>query len=194
MEKGIDFASQSLRDAAVDLIVFACTSGSLVKGFGYDLQLAKQITDVACCPAITTSWAVVEALKKMNIHRISLVTLYVQEVTDKEVSFLEENCFTIVKTQFLGIKSNLKIGNLESDDALVLIKSTNSIDTEAVFISCTNFATFEVIYYLEEKLHKPVISSNSATLWAALITLKIKPQIRLGSLFDAQTSFFERSL
>lgn len=153
-----------LRDTAVDLIVFACTSGSLVKGFGYDLQLAKQIADFTCSPTITASWAVVEALKKLNTHRISLATPYLTEVTAKEVCFLEENGFTIVKSGSLGIKSNLKIGNLKSDDTMALVNRVNSSDAEAVFISCTNFATFEVINHLEERLQKPAISSNSATL------------------------------
>jgi maleate isomerase len=64
MEAELDGAAELLRDAGVDVIVFACTSGSLIKGMGYDELLAERIREAADCPALTTSGAV---LKKQNI-------------------------------------------------------------------------------------------------------------------------------
>jgi maleate cis-trans isomerase len=41
-------------------------------------------------------------------------------------------------------------------------------DAQAIFVSCTDFRTLEIIESLEQKLGKPVISSNSASMWKML--------------------------
>ena len=46
--------------------------------------------------------------------------------------------------------------------------SVDHRDAEALLICCTDFNTFDSIEPLEAKLKKPVISSNSATLWHSL--------------------------
>ena len=184
MEAELEGAAQLLKDAGVDVVGFACTSGSLIKGLGYDVQLAKWISEAAGCPALTTSGAVVDALKALKVQKLSLATPYLQEVTDKEVSFLERNGFKVLNSQSLNLKENLKIGNLTPDDAQALAKTVDSKDADAVFISCTNFRTYEVLSALERQLDKPVVSSNSATLWAALRLMEAKSAVSLGRLFD----------
>lgn len=39
---------------------------------------------------------------------------------------------------------------------------------DALFISCTNLPTYDVIPQLEAELRIPVISANQVTMWAAL--------------------------
>ncbi|MFK4273932.1 aspartate racemase/maleate isomerase family protein, partial [Streptomyces milbemycinicus] len=40
--------------------------------------------------------------------------------------------------------------------------------TDALFISCTNLPTYDVIPQLEAELRMPVLSANQVTMWAAL--------------------------
>jgi maleate isomerase len=184
MELETEGAAELLKDADVDLAVFACTSGSLFKGLGYDAVVAKKVSKAAGCPAITTSGAVISALKKLKVRRISLATPYIAEVNMSEIDFLEKSGFEVVKSQVLGITENLKIGRLSPNDAAALALSADSSLADAVFVSCTNFGTFQSIPRLETQLKKPVISSNSATLWAALNAMETKIQARLGKLFE----------
>ena len=52
-------------------------------------------------------------------------------------------------------------------------------------MSCTNFRTLDVISHLERDLEKPVVSSNSATLWAALNLMDVDTsEIELGTLYE----------
>ncbi len=183
MEKETETATKLLSDAAVDLIVFACTSGSLINGLGYDKAIAEKIAKTAGCPAVTTSSAVIDALNALKVQKIALATPYIAEVAEKEADFLTKNGFTIVNHQSLGIKENLKIGKLDPNDAQKLTQKADSPLAQAVFISCTNFQTFETLPFLEAQLNKPVVSSNSATLWAALGMLKVTVQVNLGRLF-----------
>jgi maleate isomerase len=172
MECRLEEAAQLLADAQVNAVAFACTSGSLVKGLGYDSKLAKRISEVAHCPALTTSGAVLEALKALNARRICLGTPYLSEVAAKEVRYLEGNGFEVLKEQSLGIKENLEIGQLTPADAEKLAKTVFMKGADAVFISCTNFRTFEALPKLETELSVPVISSNSVILSAALNALR----------------------
>jgi maleate isomerase len=41
-------------------------------------------------------------------------------------------------------------------------------EADALFISCTNLPTYDVIPQLEAELRIPVISANQVTMWAAL--------------------------
>jgi maleate isomerase len=184
MQKETQAAARLLKDADVNLVAFACTSGSLVKGLGYDGIIAKKISKAAGCPAVTTSGAVVEALKTLKAHKIALATPYIAEVTDREIDFLQKSGFEIVNTRSLNIKENLKIGKLTPNDAATIAKNADSNLADAIFISCTNFPTFQAIPTLEKQLKKPVISSNSATLWASLRALNAKITINLGKLFE----------
>lgn len=60
-------------------------------------------------------------------------------------------------------------------------------EADALFVSCTNLATMDRITELEERHGKPVISSNSATLWRALRAAELPPQdIGAGTLFDRE--------
>jgi arylmalonate decarboxylase len=43
--------------------------------------------------------------------------------------------------------------------------SVDRPDAQAIFISCTNFGTLDIIESLEKKLGKPVVTSNSASMW-----------------------------
>lgn len=184
MEDGTQAAAELLRDAGVDVVVFACTSGSLIRGIGYDQLIAQKIAKAADCPAVTTSGAVVEALKALGARKISLATPYIKEVTDREVGFLEKSGFEVVRVQSLGIRENLKIGKLTPHDAAALAKNAYSADAQALFISCTNFRTFEGVAALESQLGKPMVSSNTATLWVALRVLQALADLPLGRLFS----------
>jgi maleate isomerase len=184
MEKETESAAKLLADAAVDLIAFACTSGSLINGLGYDKAIAQKIAETSGCSAVTTSTAVVDALKALKIEKLGLATPYIEEVVEKEVDFLSKSGFKVVSTQSLGIRENLQIGKLSPNDAKILAEKSDSNLAEAVFISCTNLQTFTVLPTLEAQLNKPVVSSNSATLWASMKHLKTKAPVNLGRLFS----------
>ncbi|MCW4006080.1 MAG: aspartate/glutamate racemase family protein [Candidatus Bathyarchaeota archaeon] len=184
MEHEVEAAAGRLGDAAVDAVAFACTSGSLIKGVGHDAAIAQKIAAVARCPVVVTSGAVVQALKTLNAHKISLATPYISEVTHKEVEFLEQSGFEVVKQYSLGLRENLQIGKLTAQNAKEAAQKADVTASEAVFVSCTNFRTFEAIPALEAKLQKPVVTSNSATLWGAINVLGVPFKLGLGCLFE----------
>jgi arylmalonate decarboxylase len=53
----------------------------------------------------------------------------------------------------------------------------DSSDAEAIFISCANLATLDVIEKIEAALGKPVVTSNTACFWACLRAIGINTSI-----------------
>ncbi len=174
MEEELLYAARLLATAKVDIIVFGCTTGSLIKGLGYDTKLSNMIRETVGIKAITTATAVVEALKQLNAKNIALATPYIEEVTKREEAFLEGNGFNVVDSRSLGIKENIVIGMQHPIIVYRLVKELKTNEADVVFISCTNLRTIEIIRKLELDLKKPVISSNTATLWYTLKQLNIK--------------------
>jgi maleate isomerase len=174
MEKDVESAAKLLASADVDLVVFGCTTGSLVGGPGYDEKIASVASRASGKPAITTATAVVKALKSLGAKRVALATPYVEEVNEREVRFLEHHGIEVTDVKSLGIVDNLEIGRIPPEHVYRLAKSLDTSQADAVFISCTNLRTIEVIDPLERDIGLPVVSSNTATAWLALKTLGIR--------------------
>jgi maleate isomerase len=168
MELGAREAATLLADANVDIIAYGCTSGSLYRGLGHDVELANSITKKTGLPAVATAGCVVDGLKFLKARRVSVATPYVDEINDLEKKFLSNNGFEVQQIKGLGIEDNLSIGRIQQKRLIELAKEVDSERAQTIFISCTNLATLGIIPELERILRKPVVSSNSATLWSML--------------------------
>ncbi|MEM2915701.1 MAG: aspartate/glutamate racemase family protein, partial [Candidatus Bathyarchaeia archaeon] len=159
-----------------DIIVYGCTSGSLILGVGYDREIAKQIEEISGIKALTTSTAVIEALKTLEIKRVAVATPYPEEINIKEKEFLEGNGFKVTRIE--GLPSPRGISIHRPEEAYRLARKVDSEENDGIFISCTNFRTLEIIEILEEDTGKPVVTSNQATFWKALRMIGIKAKIQ----------------
>ena len=174
MEKEVAYASKLLATADVDIVVFGCTTGSLVGGTGYDEKIAREINEASGKPAVATATAVIEALKVLGARNIALATPYIDEVNEKEVRFLESHGYRVIDLKALRIERNTDIGRVSPSTVYRLVRSLDTRNADVVFISCTNLRTIEVIDVLEKDLGLPVFSSNTATAWMTLRTLGIR--------------------
>ncbi len=182
----LEQAAVKLAWAEVEFIVFACTTGSLVHGMGWDQQLNGRIRDASGTPATTTATAVIEALNATGVVRLAVGTPYIESLNVIEKQFLEDNGFDVVSIAGLGCETDPQIGRLGPADAIALAESVDHPDTEAIFLSCTNFHLLEAVPEIERRLGKPVITSNLAGAWAALRMIGCSSPIDgLGSLQTA---------
>lgn len=189
MERETERAARELSTAKVNIIAYACTTGSLFKGPNHHVEIKHRIENITKVPAIATSGAVLDALSYFKARRVLVITPYIDELNAKEKEFLEAHGFEVVNIKGLGISDNTVIGSLEPDVAYeTALREAQRFgsDYDVLFISCTNWRTFEILSRLEKQLGKPVISSNSATLWSVIKNLDIKVKLRydLGMLFN----------
>jgi len=185
MEEKLEEEAPKLADAEVSVIGFGCTTGSLFKGLRHDKQIEAKIEKATGIPAVATAGAVVDALKAVGIKNLAVATPYIKSINRLEKKFLTANGFKVVDLKGLGIKNNLKIGELTSQDAYKLVMKLRYQKADGIFVSCTNFATLDSIERMEAATQKTVMSSNSATLWAMLKKCRVSVRIRgFGKLLE----------
>lgn len=188
LEMSTEAVAAATRVAAVrpGVIAWACTAGSFLKGLGHDRELIAQMHAATGIPALTTSTAVVNALRCLGVRRVAVTTPYIREIDELERQFLENSVdgLEITDMHGLGILGAYDKGLLAPETAYEAARRVDSPQAECIFISCTAWRTFEVIETLEKELGKPVVTSNQATLWAALDVLGIQGVTGLGRLFS----------
>jgi maleate isomerase len=118
-------------------------------------------------PAVSTSSAVVDALRSLGAKRIGVATPYSEELNGMEKRFLEGLGFQVTGMRGLGLLDNLDIGWV-GRGTLETITREVAGEADAVFISCTNLPAVGLIEEFEEEFNRPVVTSNQASMWAAL--------------------------
>jgi maleate isomerase len=81
-------------------------------------------------------------------------------------AFLAEAGVEVVATAGLGLIA--QIWTVPYEATVELVRSIDTSTAEAVFISCTNLPTYDVIAGLEAMIGKTVLTANQVTMWSAL--------------------------
>ncbi len=173
---GIDF----------DVIGYGCTSGATVIG-------ETKVTDIVCqvrgevkvSNPITATKA---ALRALGARRIGFVTPYVADVSAAMRENLQAAGFEIVAFGSFEEEEDAVVARISPSSILDAIMTIGENDTaDAVFVSCTNLRVARVIPEAEERLGKPVISSNQALAWHMLRLAGIEDQLSgRGQLFQRE--------
>jgi maleate isomerase len=145
---------------------YACTSGSFVGGLVGEAALTAAMTEAGASAAVTTSGALLTALRHLDVNRIATATPYTADLTAGLSGYLAEAGVDVVAAAGLGLTS--EIWMVPYDVTAQLVRDTDCPDAEAVFISCTNLPTYDVIAALEAELGKPVLTANQVTMWSSL--------------------------
>jgi len=69
-------------------MAYACTSGSFIGGLAGEAALVTAMTEAGAPAAVTTSGALVAALRHLDVRRIATVTPYAADLTVGLSSFL----------------------------------------------------------------------------------------------------------
>jgi maleate isomerase len=149
-----------------DVVAYACTSGSFVGGMLGERLLVRTMEDAGAPAACTTSGALVEALGLLGVRTLAIATPYVDDVTARLVGYLAEYGVTTVASNGLGLLGH--IWRVPYHTVVDIVSSVDTPEADAMFISCTNLPTYDVIEPLEQALGKPVLTANQVTMWAAL--------------------------
>jgi maleate isomerase len=164
----LETESRKLADAEVGVIVLAATAPSLTKGKGYDRELIKRMEDASGKPATTASTAFVEALTFLGIRRIAIAAPWSETVNKSVVSFMEANGFEVVNHGVMGLVRNTELGRADPQTAYDLGRRVDRPNADAVILPGGNWPTMSIVERLERDLGKPVLTNNTASIWAGL--------------------------
>ena len=179
----LDHVIDALKATLADVILYGCTSATLVHGPDFDNEFRSRIERRARKPAATAAGAVVEALRDLNVRRMGFCSPYTRELSAEAASFFKRSGYEVVSAEYVGRDlGNYGQGELSPEEVFRLARSADRSDADAVVLSCTDMRSVEIIEDLEQALGKPVVTSNQALMHAGLKRLGLASDTIPGAL------------
>lgn len=168
-------AAKILPNENLNVVCYACTSGSMVLG---ENRVAVELNKGAP-NAIATSLiaSVISALNAFKVKRIVVGTPYINELNEMEKKYLENQGFKVLHIQGLNITNDSSMVKVAPDFIKEFALSIDHPKAEAIFISCGALRSLDVVDDIEKAVKKPVIVSNQAMIWQVLRLSGIKDRI-----------------
>ena len=188
-EAAVHSATRDLLAPEPEVVAYACTSGSFVNGAAGERALQEVMREAGAPAAVTSAGALVRALEVLGASRIAIATPYVESVTERLHHFLSEYGIDVVASVGLGLLG--QIWKVNYRQVVDIVRSADRPEAEAMFISCTNLPTYDIIGPLEQELGKPVLTANQVTIWAALQEMGLQavaPEQRLVQAESARAA------
>lgn len=165
-----------------DAVAYACTSGTTLIG----AERVADLVQAACaCLAVDNPLsAAVAAMRHLSLQRIGLVTPYIAEVaTPMTEAFRAAGIESVAAVSF-GEEIEARVARIAPESVCAAAREVaRAPGVEAVFLSCTNLRTLDLIAPLEAELGVPVLSSNLVLAWAMARRIGHRPPGATGRLF-----------
>ncbi|MEM9104042.1 MAG: arylmalonate decarboxylase [Pseudomonadota bacterium] len=169
-------ATLLLPDGSLDVISYACTSGSLVIGEERVFKELRKGAPAAEPTSLITS--VIRALRQVTATRIAVATPYLDAINSREAAYLEQAGLTVTSIQGLNLEKDSDMIRVRPDFLADFVTRSDTPDSDTVFISCGALRSIDIVEQLEQHLGKPVICSNQAMLWDMLRLAGIPDRVR----------------
>lgn len=167
----------------VDVMVYACTSGSAAIG---SEQIEARIHSV--CPGVTVANPIVavrKAFAALGARKVSVLTPYIDSVNRTLIPAMAAGCADVLNVAGFGMDDDIDVTGIPLERIKTQAIATCHEDADLIFLSCTALRGARVIAELEQALGKPVLTSNQVLAWYALRLLGNREPINgYGRLFE----------
>jgi maleate isomerase len=168
-------AALLLPDGSLDVVCYACTSGSLVIGEDRVFSALRQGAPQAKPTSLIT--AVIAALRAVEARRIVVGTPYLDEINELERVYLERAGFQVLAIEGLNLERDSDMVRVAPDFLARFAERLDRADAEAVFLSCGALRSLDIVERVERAIGKPFIVSNQAMIWHTLRLAGINDRI-----------------
>lgn len=175
-------AAEILPEETFDVMVFGCTAASVVLG---DETVAGHIRKAKPGAAVVTpASAAFAAFETLKVRKVSVLTPYTPEVTEELARYFTANGLEVVSARCLGFTDDRQMARISRKSIIAAAEAAMSEEAEALFISCTALRAAACAEEIEQRIGKPVVTSNQATVWRSLRLAAIDaPVSGYGRLF-----------
>jgi maleate cis-trans isomerase len=177
MEQEGKNACTRVMTAEPDVVLFGCTSASFYEGPDWNRGFQADLTELAGVPAITTTGAMVEALRRDGVRTVDVITPYVETTNERLRRYLEAEGVGVKSFGTFDMLDMFDHARIQPSDVYQKVRQVASDDADAVFIACTQVRALEVVDVLERDLGKPVYTANQCSFWKAFETLGVAPEV-----------------
>ncbi|WP_371225450.1 arylmalonate decarboxylase [Roseovarius sp. 2305UL8-3] len=168
-------AATLLPDGSLDVVCYACTSGSLVIGEERVLAELRKGAPAAVPTSLITS--VLRALDTIGAKRVAVATPYLNEINQQEAEYMAKAGFEIVNIEGLNLEKDSDMIRVRPDFIAEFAAQVDRPEADALFISCGALRSIDIVDALEQKLGKSVICSNQAMAWDVMRRAGINDRI-----------------
>ncbi|MDJ0820442.1 MAG: Asp/Glu racemase [Paracoccaceae bacterium] len=156
-------------------IGYGCTSGSAVIGPARVRTLVEGAAPVAQVTNPVT--ALLAACEALGIKRLAILSPYVEAVSKQLRDVLaEEGIASPTFGSFEEAEEEKVVRIAPASITAAATELAGQAEVDAVFLSCTNLRTLDVITPLEETLGLPVLSSNLVLGWHLMRLAGVTPR------------------
>ncbi len=183
MAPGISAAADAILPGTdLNAIIYACTSGTVAIGSERITELIHQSRPgVPVSNPLTAAFA---AFKKLGAKRLSILTPYTEAVNQEVAMQFENNEYEILNIAGFGFEDDTAMTFISPQSIADAALEICDPDADILFVSCTALRVSLVIEQIEQRLCKPVVSSNQALVWHSLQLVNyLAPVTGFGSLF-----------
>ena len=159
-------AARMLPDDSLDVVCFACTSGSVA--VGEDRAIAELEKGAPSAKATTLVTCVKNALRRLGARRIVVGTPYTDELNTAVAGYLTHAGFEIADFQGLGLLYDRDMIRVTPEFLVEFACAIDRPDADALLLSCGALRSVEAVERIENAIGKPVVVSNQAMLWECL--------------------------
>ena len=159
-------AALILPDEPLDVVMYSCTSASVVIG---DAEVRAAIRAAKPTAAVVTpTAAAASGLRAFGAKRIAVLTPYTIETSKPMADNYRAHAFDHARFTCLGLTDDREMARISPEEIVAFAKEATAPDSDALFISCTAVRAAGVAAEIEAAIGKPVVTSNLATAWACL--------------------------
>jgi len=167
MAPGISAAADAiLPGTQLDVIIYACTSGTVAIGSERVSELIHATRpDARVTNPVTAAFAAFAAL---NARRISVLTSYTETVNEEVVRVFSSSGCEVLNIAGFGFEDDTAMSFISPYDIEEAAIEVCDPDADLLFISCTALRSAQMVERIEQRLGKPVITSNQVLAWHSL--------------------------
>jgi maleate isomerase len=169
-------AGRILPDDRLDVVCFACTSGTVAVGEQKAKEELARFTHGAIPTTLMSS--VTEALNIFGAKRIVVGTPYTDELNTNVGRYLIDKGFEILDFQGLNLDYDRDMIRVPPEYLVEFARQIDQPDADVLLLSCGALRSIEVVDRIEREIGKPVIASNQAMIWHCLRLAGVEDEIQ----------------
>jgi maleate isomerase len=184
MVQASDVSAQSLADAPVEVIAYACLVAVMARGPGAHRDVQARLEAALQGsprqpPIVTSAGALVDGLHAIGAKRVAMITPYMRPLAEKVADYVRGEGVEVAELVALEVSDNVEVGCIPSD---TLVEHARKVcardDIDALVLSaCVQMPSLAVVKLVEDEVGIPVVTAATATARAILVALGLDPVV-----------------
>jgi maleate cis-trans isomerase len=184
MEAQVGHAVETIAATGVDVIAYCDMVTTFIMEPGWNEAAVAKIASNTGVKAISAWTSLRDALGALGVKRFALGTPYPARIHAIGLPFLRSRGYEITADATLDILATREVPTVDRARLQPFVDSLDVSRADALVLLATDLPTFGVIAEIEQKIGRPVVTSNQALLWSAMRALGLNDRIAaLGKLF-----------